>query len=258
MDNGMGFDERIVARLPEAAAGYVGGLLAGRSITVRVSRPRRTKLGDHHPPRRGDRSHRITVNEDLNPFAFLTTLLHEIAHADVWDQTRTRWRRPRPHGREWKRAFAGLLEPVVGQEWLPEDVATALASYMENPAAMSCSDRGLVLALARYDAHAVARTRVEDLAAGQWFRVDSGQVFCLGRRVRTRFLCVEPATGAEYRVHGLAFADPVDAAACIPITAARTKRECFADGRSFRRRARGGRAAGRSAYSGSARGPHQT
>lgn len=244
--------------LPEPAIGYVGSLLADRPIAVRVSRPRRTKLGDHRPPRRGDGSHQITVNEDLNPFAFLTTLLHEIAHADVWEQTRTRWRRPRPHGREWKRAFAGLLEPVVAKAWLPDDVAAALASSMANPAAMSCSDRGLVLALARYDTHAAPRTRVEDLTPGQCFRVESGQVFCLGRRARTRFLCVETATGAEYRVHGLAFAEPVDAAGSLPLSAAWKRRDCFAGGRCSRRRATGGRAAGRSAYSGSARGPRQT
>lgn len=202
----------LASHLPEAAAGYVASLLARRPIAVRVSRPRRTKLGDHRPPRRGDAGHRITVNADLNPFAFLTTLLHEIAHADVWEQARRRWPRPRPHGPEWKQAFARLLEPVVAEAWLPDDVAEALASYMANPAAMSCSDRRLVLTLARYDANAVARTRVEDLATGQRFRVESGQVFCLGRRVRTRFLCVDTATGVEYRVHGLAFAEPVAAA----------------------------------------------
>lgn len=202
----------LALHLPEATAGYVDSLLAVRPIAVRVSRPRRTKLGDHRPPRRGDRSHHVSVNEDLNPFAFLTTLLHEIAHADVWEQARRRWRRPRPHGPEWKLAFARLVEPVVAEKWLPDDVAEALASYMENPAAMSCSDRGLVLTLARYDANAMARTRVEDLAMGRLFRVESGQVFRLGRRVRTRFLCVDTATGEEYRVHGLAFAEPVAAA----------------------------------------------
>lgn len=240
MDASISCDAMLVSRLPEAATGYVGGLLAGRPITVRVSRPRRTKLGDHRPPRGGDRSHRITVNDGLNPFAFLTTLLHEIAHADVWEQTHSRWRRPRPHGREWKRAFAALLEPVVAERWLPDDVATPLASYMENPAAMSCSDRGLVLALARYDSHVAARPRVEDLVCGQCFRIESGQVLCLGRRLRTRYLCIEPATGTEYRVHGLAFAEPVDAAAMSPISAGRMRPECSGGEPCSRRRAGGG------------------
>jgi hypothetical protein len=34
--------------------------------------------------------HRITINDDLNPFAFLTTLLHEIAHAATWERLRQR------------------------------------------------------------------------------------------------------------------------------------------------------------------------
>jgi hypothetical protein len=199
----------------------------------------------------------VSVNDDLNPYAFLTTLLHEIAHADVWEQTQG-WRRPLPHGREWKKAFAGLLEPVVAAPWLPGDVAAALATSLENPTAMSCSDRGLVLALARYDEHTEPRMRVEDLERGQLFRVEGGQVFRLGSRVRTRFLCLEQGTNVEYRIHGLALVEPVDAASISAVTDALTARDCSGDEPYCRRRAADGRAAGRSAYSGSAREPRQT
>lgn len=239
--------------LPDSAVGYVADLLVARPIDVRICRPRRTKLGDHRPPSRGVRQHRISVNADLNPYAFLTTLLHEIAHADVWEACGRRWRRPRPHGREWKGAFGRLLEPVVDSAWLPDDVATALAASMKNPAAMSCTDRGLVLALARYDVSATPRTRVEDLSSGQLFRVESGQVFRLGARMRTRFRCVEPTTGAEYRVHGLAFAEPV-----AVTTAASAGCGSAGGGRYCRRRARAGRAAGRSACFGFARARRRT
>jgi SprT protein len=238
--------------LPDSTAGYVAELLDAREIAVRISRPRRTKLGDHRPPGRGSRQHRISVNADLNPYAFLTTLLHEIAHADVWEACRSRWRRPRPHGREWKSAFGRLLEPVVDASWVPGDVAEALAVSMRNPTATSCTDRGLVLALARYDVGPTTRMRVEDLSSGQTFRVGSGQVFRLGARLRTRYRCIDVSTGAEYRVHGLACAEPVTA------IAASTGCGPAADGRYCRRRAGAGRAAARSACSESARGPRQT
>ncbi|MDA1040728.1 MAG: sprT domain-containing protein [Planctomycetota bacterium] len=199
----------IQRHLPTAAGAYVSDLLAARDVVVRVSRPRLTKLGDHRPPRPAYPHHRISVNADLNPYAFLTTLLHEIAHVDVWTKHAGRRRRPKPHGLEWKYEFAGILAPVVTAQWLPADVASALNVYMQNPAAMSCSDRGLVLALARYDSSEITRHRVEDIPLGAIFRVSNGRIFCRGQRMRTRYLCVDPATGVEYRVHALAIAEPL-------------------------------------------------
>ena len=239
--------------LPAEACGYVGELLATRDVVMRVSRPRLTKLGDHRPPRPADPRHRISVNQDLNPYAFLTTLLHEIAHVDVWVKHAGRRRRLRPHGAEWKGEFASILAPVVTARWLPDDVASALGASMRNPAAMSCSDRGLVLALARYDTAAATRQRVEDIPLGGLFRVANGRVFCRGRRVRTRYLCVEQTTGAEYRVHALAFAEVVAASGITvdrqAVAEAGTGRGSVAGGRCCRRRAAAGRDVARSACS---------
>ncbi len=203
------FDTLVRPRLPAAVADYVADVLRAHPCDVRLSRPRRTKLGDHRPPGRGRPRHRITVNDDLNPYAFLTTLLHEVAHAAAWQQTRNRWRRPRPHGPEWQRAFADLLAPVVVGEMLPDDVRTALVATLDRPAAASCSDRGLALALARYDAPRPGLVRVEDLVAGAMFRTECGMVLCAGTIVRTRRRCFELPSGREYRVHGLARVEPL-------------------------------------------------
>ena len=192
-----------IAKVPEGTAGRVRELLAGRRVVVRLSRPRRTKLGDHRPPGRGRTHHRITVNDDLNPYAFLTTLLHEVAHLTTWEKLRHRVRRYPPHGREWKREFGTILEPFVDAALLPDDIAAALATFMRNPAAASCSDRGLVLALAKYDRPDAGRHRVEDLPPGSVFRVETGQVFRLGPRLRSRYQCFAQPGGQEYRVHGL-------------------------------------------------------
>jgi SprT protein len=194
--------------LPPPAVDYVGDLLGRHQVDLRISRPRRTKLGDHRPPGRAVARHRITINNDLNPYAFLTTLLHEIAHAATWDRNLAR-RRLRPHGPEWKWEFAGILEPVVAAGMVPAGVATALARYLENPAAASCSDRGLMLALAEFDPQVVGRVRVEQLAERTVFRADNGAVFRAGRMIRSRRACFELRTGREYRVHGLAFVEPV-------------------------------------------------
>jgi|688.fasta_scaffold97971_3 SprT protein len=196
--------------LPAGSEAYVADLLGRQPLELRLSRPRRTKLGDHRPPSRSVTRHRITINDDLNPFAFLTTLLHEIAHAVTWERHRGR-RRIRPHGAEWKAEFGGILRPVVANGLLPQPVGTALARYLENPAAASCSDRGLVLALAEYDAAPSGRVRVEELAERAVFRAANGGVFRAGPLLRSRRACFELATGREFRVHGLAFVEPLAA-----------------------------------------------
>ena len=196
--------------LPPAAVAHVELLLAGYDLHVRIARPRRTKLGDHRPPATGWTAHRISINANLNPYAFLTTLLHEVAHAATWERHRPR-RRVRPHGPEWKREFEAILAPVVGAGVLPDELAAALARSMRNPLAATCSDRGLALALARYDEPPPGRVRVEDLVEGAFFRVEGGQAFRADRQVRTRRKCFECGTGREYRVHGLLFVEPLDA-----------------------------------------------
>jgi SprT protein len=196
--------------LPAGCDAYVAELLARQPLELRLSRPRRTKLGDHRPPSRAAARHRITINDDLNPFAFLTTLLHEIAHAATWERHRGR-RRIRPHGPEWKAEFGGILRPVVDGGLLPARVGEALARYLEDPAAASCSDRGLVLALAEYDVAPTGQIRVEDLAERAVFRAANGGVFRAGRLLRSRRACFELATGSEFRVHGLALVEPLAA-----------------------------------------------
>lgn len=194
--------------LPAAALDHVERAIAGLAVDLRVVRPRRTKLGDHRPPPAPLRPHRITVNADLNPYAFLTTLLHEVAHAATWERHRPR-RRLRPHGPEWKHEFSAVLAPVVAAGVFPDELAAAVTRSLRNPAAATCSDRELLLALARYDRPQEGRVRVEDLPDGAWFRIDGRHPFRAGRFVRTRRRCFEVGTGREYRVHGLAFVEPL-------------------------------------------------
>jgi hypothetical protein len=214
----------LAARLPEGMLGDVLDLMGRRPVVLRLVPPRRTKLGDYRPPQDGGRSgwwraapgscrvagerrgivgcHRITLNDDLNPFALLTTLLHEIAHLVTHERhlASGRRRRPRPHGREWKEAFGGILAPVVDGGRLPEDVADALASFLADPPAATCTDRRLTAVLRRYDPPRPGVELLEQLPEAALFRLGGGRTFRRGRRLRTTFHCVELATGRGYRV----------------------------------------------------------
>ena len=121
----------------------------------------------------------------------------------------------RPHGREWKAEFGRILEPVVAGRMLPNDVRAALARSLANPAAATCSDRGLALALSRYDTPDPRQVFVESLAPGSVFRTDCGLRFRLGPKLRTRYQCVELGTGREYRMHALCRVTMVEGAAAI-------------------------------------------
>lgn len=194
----------VAARLPEATAGYVGELLSQHPVDLRVVPRRVTKLGDHRPPNAAVPWHRITINDDLNPYAFLVTLLHELAHLTTHAAHGGRRRRLQPHGREWQTQFAAVIEPVVARRLVPADVDAALRSAVARPRAATCSDRRLLLALSRYDADADSLLRVEELRPGDHFELESGRRFIRGARLRSRYSCIETATGVEYRIHGLA------------------------------------------------------
>lgn len=199
--------------LPANSLAFVADLLDRDDIHLRLTRPRRTKLGDHRPPGQGVRVHRISLNADLNPFALLTTLVHEVAHARAWERCGRRPRRP--HGPEWQAAFALLLEPLVAGEILPVELRAALAESLARPRAATCSDRSLLLALSRYDRPVAGRVFAESLSEGVLFRIDDGTLFRAGPMVRTRRRCFLWPQGAEYRVHGLARVEPVSAEGAV-------------------------------------------
>jgi SprT protein len=71
--------------LPERALEPVLDLLNTYKIHLTITKHRNTLLGDYRHAI-GDMHHRISVNGNLNKYAFLITLLHEIAHLITFDQ----------------------------------------------------------------------------------------------------------------------------------------------------------------------------
>ena len=49
-------------------------------MKFKIVAPRRTKLGDFKAKGNKNNKSQITINGDLNPYAFLITTLHELAH----------------------------------------------------------------------------------------------------------------------------------------------------------------------------------
>lgn len=189
--------------LPERAVDGCAEWIIQKNIHLKITRERASKFGDYRPLP-GNRGHKITVNHDLNPFAFLITFVHEVAHLETHLKYN---RRHDPHGKEWKQEFRRLLHEFVAGEIFPEDISRALVKYLLNPAASSCTDHNLMRALRKHDKQQDRVSHLEELSANSIFTMHQSKsklVFQKGPKIRTRFQCLEINTNKIYLVSPLA------------------------------------------------------
>ena len=189
--------------LPAASRKYCLNLALQYSFQIKVVAPRTTKLGDYrfHPRHQ---THSITINENLNPYEFLVVYLHEVAHCVT---TLQHGIRVRPHGKEWKRNFQNLIEPLLSSKWLPQDITEALGRHLLAPKAASCIDVFLTATLRKYNApnELVALQEISENADFS-FR---GRQFRRQDLRRTRIKCRDLITGKLYLISKLAQVSPV-------------------------------------------------
>lgn len=185
--------------LPEGAAPVIARWIDYFQCEFKISRNRNTKFGDYRAPF-GHQGHRISVNYDLNPYAFLVTTVHEFAHLLTWNEYKGK---AKPHGREWKLNFQRMMKPFFEINVFPADLKQTITAYLRNPAASSCSDINLFRALKQYDP-ASALLTVEGLTEGSLFKIKGGRMFSRGERIRKRYRCIEVKTGKVYLFSPLA------------------------------------------------------
>jgi hypothetical protein len=180
--------------LPPDAAPLVGRWIDYFKCEFKISRNRNSKFGDYRPPHAG-KGHRISVNYDLNPYAFLVTTVHEFAHLHTWNEHS---HKAKPHGAEWKSNFKKMMQPFFEKDIFPYDVKRAIVSYLDNPAASSCADLNLYRSLRKYDAPKESMLTVEKLPHQSIFKIKDGRVFQKQEQLRKRFKCIELKTKRIY------------------------------------------------------------
>ena len=168
--------------------------LREHKVHLTVARERKSVLGDYRHRTPGS-NHRISVNGNLNPFSFLITLLHELAHLLTFEQYGNR---VQSHGSEWKQVFSGVLRQFLDHRVFPADIETELIRSLGNPAASSCAEEGLMRVLRNYDRRRPGAVLVEAIAPGALFKTADGRVFQRQEQLRKRFRCVEVATRKVY------------------------------------------------------------
>jgi SprT protein len=180
--------------LPEGSFDEVSHYLQHYKVQLTITRERKTVLGDYRNSF-ADKNHRISVNGNLNPYAFLITLLHELAHLFTYERF---GHRVLAHGMEWKNEYSKVLAQFLLKKIFPPDIHKALLKTLQNPAASSCADTSLLRVLHLYDEKKEGISLVEALPAGALFKIKGGREFRKGERMRKRFKCVEIATGKMY------------------------------------------------------------
>lgn len=185
--------EVLSRHLPPPGIEYCYKLWIDYPFKLVIKNKRDSKYGDYRfvPPA----SHTITLNNDLNKYAFLITYIHEVAHLKAG---LTFGYRIKPHGDHWKSVFVNLLSPMLKEEVFPPDVLEALSNYLKNPKASSCSDIELIKCLSLYDANNKFQF-LSDVRLAETFRFND-RVFIKEKVNRTRALCKEVRTNKKYYI----------------------------------------------------------
>jgi SprT protein len=187
--------EILRAHMPAASVEYCLKLWMACPFELKLSRSRQTKVGDFTSRR--SRSHpRITLNNDLNPYLFLTTYIHEVAHLHVYKRYADR---VEPHGEEWKKTFTDLLVPLLWGHIYPDEILHELRRHMVNPKATSFADTKLTEVFRLFDANKSHAAVLSQLPEGSTFKLQ-GKYFTKGKLRRTRVLCKELKSKREYLV----------------------------------------------------------
>lgn len=168
--------------------------LQHHQVHLTVAKERKSILGDYRHRTHG-KSHRISVNGNLNQYSFLITLLHELAHLLAFEKFGNKID---PHGKEWKHVFGQLLGQFIEHNVFPADIKRSLKQSLHNPAASSCSDEELLRVLKRYDEAETHLVFVESIPEGALFKTQDGKVFKKGDKIRKRYRCEEVKTRKIY------------------------------------------------------------
>jgi len=190
--------------IPGPAVEEVVTLLMSHTIELRITRPRTSILGDYRPPHQKINFHRISINGDLNPYAFLITFLHEFAHLDAHIK---HGHKILPHGIEWKKSYVDHLSSFLIPEIFPQDIIQALNINTSDPPASSCSDDRLIRILREYDDNPKG-VFLELLPEGAIFRLENGLKLLKGPIVRKRYRCKALNRKGEYLVSPIATVYP--------------------------------------------------
>jgi len=180
--------------VPASAVEYCIQLWKDSPFKFKLRKSRQSKVGDFSC-KHGE-TPQITVNNDLHPFLFLITYVHEVAHLRVHKEYGNK---VEGHGEEWKDKFRELLVPLMNEEVFERKVLQGLLRHMVNPKASTFSDPEMTELLRSVDAKWSRATLLSEIPEGSLFGLH-GKWFRKGTLQRTRVLCFELKTKRKFLV----------------------------------------------------------
>ncbi|MGG8495684.1 SprT-like domain-containing protein [Tenacibaculum sp. TC6] len=168
--------------IPHKAIPLIEYLIKEHQVTLKIVAQRQTKHGDFRKLPNGKMQ--ISVNNNLNSYQFLLTLVHEIAHHVTYQK----FGRVQPHGKEWKTVFQHLMLPFLQPDIYPLAMLPYLANYLKNPKASTDTDVKLSLAL-RNGMAETGKSFIFELPNGSIFKFKD-ILYKKGSKRRTRYECL--------------------------------------------------------------------
>ena len=172
------------------------------NVKVIVTNPSKSRLGVFIPKRFSENN--IRINNNLNRYSFLITLIHEMAHASIWMKY---GRMVNPHGLEWKMEFKRMILPFLHPNYFPEDILSALAKHMILPKASTVRDVDLSTILRKYDV--LPSFTIDRIKDGDYFEIANGTQFQKICKLIKNYKCKEIKSGKLYRFSPLAEVIPL-------------------------------------------------
>ena len=176
--------------IPEKAIPFIQFLIDSHNFTLKIVNQRQTKHGDFRKLPNG--RFQITVNNNLNTYQFLLTLVHEIAH----HITHQKFGRVQAHGKEWKTVFQHLMLPFLRPDIYPKEILPFLANYLKNPKASTDADANLSLILKGNMAEK-GKNFMFEIPLGSFFEFKK-TLYKRGNKRRTRFECLNMSNHKIY------------------------------------------------------------
>lgn len=196
----LAYKEILSRYLPQPTIEVLSNWIIDFKIHLKIKKARSTKFGDYYYPT-STTGHIITINHNLNKYAFLITLVHEIAHLKCWEKHK---HRVKPHGPEWKQEFKMIMDPFLTEEIFPDDLLKIIRRYLYNPAASSCTDVNLYRALKLHNTKVEGVVFLEELPDNTTFKFISGRTFVKEEKLRKRYRCRDILNNKLYLVSPLA------------------------------------------------------
>lgn len=195
----------LIKYLPETAVDAVFDLIIKHKVVLSIARERKTKHGDFKPSGNGKPA-RISVNYNLNKYAFLITFLHELAHQITWNKY---GRSAMPHGKEWKSQFTILLKPFIQNGSFPDEIAEKLDKESSAFFYSTVADTKLERELRKYNKQN-GMVLLETLPESSLFMLPNGTKFKKLNKRRKNYLCLSLINKRQYVFNPLAEVIPLD------------------------------------------------